>query len=58
MVSDNEIAELKKLRGFPRKARNRTQTLNFRNVDFSLVRELESKISWEAVLKGKGAHES
>lgn len=46
------------MRGFLRKARNKTQTLNFKNVDFSLVRELGSKIWWEAVLKGKGAHES
>lgn len=58
MVSDHEMAELKILRGFPRKARNRTQTLNFKNVDSSLVRELGSKIWWEAVLKGKGAYES
>lgn len=58
MVSDHETAELKILKGFLSKARNRTQTLNFKNVDFSLVRESGSKIWWEAILKGKGAHES
>lgn len=58
MFSDHEIVELKILRGFLRKASNRTQLLNFKNVVFSLVRELGSIIWWEAGLKGKGAHES
>lgn len=55
--SDHEIAELKILRG-ARKASNRTQFQDFKKVDFSLFRELGSIIWWEAVLKGKGVHES
>ena len=55
--SDHEIAELKILRGV-RNASSRTQIPNFKKVDFSLFRELESIIWWEAVLKGKRGHES
>jgi len=36
----------------------RTATLGFQRTDFGLFRILVDRVSWEAVLKGKGVHES
>ena len=43
--------------GEVRKGVSRTATLDFWRADFGLLRRLVDRVSWEAVLKGKGVQE-
>ena len=43
--------------GVVRRVVSRTATLDFWRADFGLLRRLVDRVSWEAVLKGKGVQE-
>ncbi|XP_053905560.1 uncharacterized protein LOC128849191 [Cuculus canorus] len=55
-LSDHEMIGFSVLGGI-KKGVSKTVTLNFQRADFGLFRRLISKVLWETVLQGKGAHE-
>ncbi|XP_053914607.1 hyccin isoform X2 [Cuculus canorus] len=55
-LSDHEMIGFSVLGGI-KKGVSKTVTLNFQRADFGLFRRLISKVPWETVLQGKGAHE-
>ncbi|XP_071892066.1 uncharacterized protein [Anas platyrhynchos] len=54
--SDHEMVEFTIL-GKARKGTGKTAVLDFRRADFVLLRTLVGRVSWEAVLKGRGVQE-
>ncbi|PKU33628.1 dtw domain-containing protein 2 [Limosa lapponica baueri] len=55
--SDHEMVEFKILRA-ARRVCSKLTTLDFRRADFGLLRDLIGRVTWEKVLKGRGAQES
>ncbi|GAB0204924.1 hypothetical protein GRJ2_002958000 [Grus japonensis] len=55
--SDHEMVEFKILRA-ARRAHSKLTTLDFRRADFSLFRDLLSRIPWDKALEGRGAQDS
>lgn len=54
--SDHKMTEFSVLREVRRVVR-KTATLDFQRADFGQFRRLVERVSWEAVLKGKGVQE-
>ena len=55
--SDHKMTEFSILREVRRDG-SRTATLHFQGADFGLFRRLVDRVSWEAILKGKGVQEA
>ena len=54
---DHEIMEFKILR-MSKRVHSKLAALDFRRADFSLIRELPGRVTWENALEGRGVQES